>query len=229
MGEMGETATGTLQPATHALLKEHVVDELRGAIFRGTFPRGTRLREPALAAQFGVSRGPIRDALVVLEQEGLVVSEPRRGVRVAKLTRSDVEEIYEVRRALEIVAARRAAVRMTPPAAAGMRSIVERMGEHFDADDLIAVSHLDVSFHDSIFQVAASARLSEAWRALRSQVTLFLVSRNSFAETDRGIVVEEHKSIIEALEMADADLAEHRIRDHLFGAFDRLDEAMAAN
>ena len=97
-------ATAILTPAAAILLSDEVVDRLREAILRGLFAPGDRLREEQLAEALGVSRGPIRNALLQLEREGMVMRRRNRGAIVARLSRVDLEEVYSLRLAIEPVA-----------------------------------------------------------------------------------------------------------------------------
>src|SRR3712207_4131206 len=99
---------GVLTPAMKRSLSEDVADRLRDAIFRGSYKPGEPLREEQLAAMLDVSRGPVREALVQLEREGLVIVRRHRGATVARLSRADLEEVYSLRLALERLAMQRA-------------------------------------------------------------------------------------------------------------------------
>src|SRR5215217_3401375 len=98
-----------LTPTVKRSLADDVVDRLRNASFHGSFKPGEALREEQLAAMLDVSRGPVREALVQLEREGLVIVRRHRGATVARLSRSDLEEVYGLRLALERLAMQRAA------------------------------------------------------------------------------------------------------------------------
>src|SRR6476469_10949085 len=97
-----------LTPTVKRSLADDVVDRLRDAIFHGSFKPGEALREEQLAAMLDVSRGPVREALVQLEREGLVIVRRHRGATVARLSRRDLEEVYSLRLALERLAVQRA-------------------------------------------------------------------------------------------------------------------------
>ncbi|GAF50032.1 GntR family transcriptional regulator [Rhodococcus wratislaviensis] len=207
-------------------LRERVVAEIRQTILSGRAEPGAVLRETELADQLGVSRGPVRDALAVLEREGLVTSPPNRRARVAVLGLRDVEEIYSLRRALEVLAAQRAASNATDTDLHGMSQILSAMDSALERKDLVELSHLDASFHDRIYEASRHDRLYRAWADIRSQVTLFLVSRNMYAVTSRDIVIGEHEALLEALTARDADLLVRLTDQHLLGAYERLRDAM---
>lgn len=207
-------------------LHERVVAEIRQAILSGEIQPGAVLAETELAERLGVSRGPVRDALAVLEREGLVSSQPNRRARVAVLGLRDVEEIYSLRRSIEVLAAQRAASNITDVDLQSMRSILTRMDSALDRQDLVELSHLDASFHDHIYEASRHDRLYRTWASLRSQVTLFLISRNTNAATSREIVIDEHESLLEALTARNGDLLVRLTDQHLLGAYERLRDAL---
>jgi DNA-binding GntR family transcriptional regulator len=207
-------------------LRDGVVDKLRESILRGDRAPGDVLAETEIAARLGVSRGPVREALAVLEREGLVVSPPNRRARVVELGLRDIEEIYSMRRSLEQLAAQRAVRNITDGDLSGMRATLRDMAAAFDRRDLVELSLLDVAFHDHIYVASKHRRLQRAWADLRSQVVLFLVHRNTNALTSREVVVGEHGAIVDALANGDADRLTRLIEDHLLGAYERLRDSM---
>ena len=120
-----------VDPASQPKLWEYVLDSLRLQIFSGRFPPGTQLVEAELADRYKVSRGPIREALIYLEQEHLVIREPRRGAFVRGITENDVREIYGLRQVLESYAAELACDRLQPNHLERMQSCIDRMDRSF--------------------------------------------------------------------------------------------------
>jgi DNA-binding GntR family transcriptional regulator len=212
-----------LTPAIKRSLADDVVDRLRDAIFHGSFKPGEPLREEQLAAMLDVSRGPVREALVQLEREGLVLMRRHRGATVARLSRSDLEDVYSLRLALERLAIQRAARYATEQDFAAMEAVLAA----FD----IALSHgpsekevaeLDVRFHDLIYQAARHQRLYDCWANLKSQIYIFLLSRNVLDPDFREITVKSHAALLDALRTRDEARATTEIEDHLRGAYDRV-------
>ena len=203
-----------------------MVDELRRSILQGDRAPGDVLAETEIATRLGVSRGPVREALAVLEREGLVVSPPNRRARVVELGLRDIEEIYSMRGSLEALAAQRAVRNITDADLEGMRATLREMSVAFDRRDLVGMSRLDVAFHDHIYAASRHRRLQRAWADLRSQVVLFLVHRNTHALTSREVVVGEHEAIVAALVDRNADRLTRLIDDHLLGAYERLRDSM---
>lgn len=207
-------------------LGSHILRQVRDLILNGQVSPGDSLPETELAALFDVSRGPIRDAISALEREGLVVSEPRRRARVAVLREKDVEEIYSLRRSLEMLASERAARYATDSDFAEMRQILARMESELDDGDAIRLSHLDTAFHDVIYRAARHDRLYRVWTEVRSQVTFFLITRNKAAVSSKSRAIEEHHILLEAMVSRDPRRFAEATERHLLSAYERLSGTM---
>ncbi len=134
-----------IEPRT---LKENVTGILRQLIVEGTLPPGAEFNQAQIAEQLGVSRGPIREAIGQLEQEGLLQSVPYKGVVVTPLTRQYVEELYSVRTALELLALDRALDRMTDAEIDPLDTVVEEMRTVARSGDLARLVEIDLQFHE---------------------------------------------------------------------------------
>lgn len=216
-----------LAPPERRSLSADIADRLRSAIILGHFAPEEHLREVDLAERFQVSRGPVRDALALLEREGLVVSRRNRGVVVAGLTRRDIEEVYELRLALELLAVRHAAHRRTEDDLDAMATLLERLAQLGPSAHPASAAELDVEFHHCIYVAAKNQRLLSCWSLLRSQVFLFLVSRNVTSRDFSQILVAEHQHLRYLIMQREADEAANVIEAHLRGAYDRLVAARA--
>lgn len=212
-----------LTPTVKRSLADDVVDRLRNAIFHGSFKPGEALREEQLAAMLDVSRGPVREALVQLEREGLVIVRRHRGATVARLSRSDLEDVYSLRLALERLAIQRAARLATEQDFAAMEAVL------IDFDIALSrgpsekeIAELDVRFHDLIYQAARHQRLYDCWANLKAQIYIFLLSRNVVDPDFREITVKSHAALLDALRTRDETRATTEIEDHLRGAYDRV-------
>lgn len=212
-----------LTPAAKRTLAEDIADRMREAIIRGQFAPGQRLREEQLATSLEVSRGPVREALILLEHEHLVVVRRNRGAIVAHLTEQDLEEVYSLRIAIERLAARWAAARATDDDLDHVQEMLEEfksalegpVGEHDAAE-------LDVRFHDAIYRAAHHRRLYAAWSSLRPQVRVFLLRRNIANPDWRPLMVSGHQVILDTLKARDAAAAEDAIASHVSAAYDRI-------
>jgi DNA-binding GntR family transcriptional regulator len=214
-----QRSTLTLPPK-HTLT-EDVTEQLRDAIFRGHFTPGQRLSEEQLARTLGVSRGPIREAFIRLEREGLISSQANRRSIVAHLSHRDLEEVYTIRLALE-----RLAVQYTVHDA--QASDFEAMEANTQAlEDAVArgiteqeAARLDIGFHDLIYRAARHQHVLDAWLNIRSQVYLFLLSRNLANPDFRDrVIVRGHSDILDALKKRDEKRAVRAIEEHLRSAY----------
>jgi DNA-binding GntR family transcriptional regulator len=196
---------------THLTIQQAVADAVRTRIIRGELPAGERIDQDALAAEFSVSRMPVRVALRQLGAEGFVTIVPHRGAIVTALSPSEVEEIYEIRAALEGVAARHASQELTDADLAGLRSILAQMRNQQDIDRWVA---LNADFHDMINRASQRPRLLELIQRFREQsqpyIRLYVQRLHKSAQARK-----EHKAIVDALAARDPDAAEAAVRAHL--------------
>lgn len=212
-----------LMPTVKRSLADDVVDRLRDAIFHGSFKPGEALREEQLAAMLDVSRGPVREALVQLEREGLVLVRRHRGATVARLSRTDVEDVYSLRLALERLAIQRATRYATEQDFAAMEVVLAAFNVAISrGPSEKEVAELDVRFHDLIYQAARHQRLYDCWANLKSQIYIFLLSRNVVDPDFREITVKSHAALLEAIRTRDEARATTEIEAHLRGAYDRV-------
>jgi DNA-binding GntR family transcriptional regulator len=212
-----------LTPTVKRSLADDVVDRLRDAIFHGSFKPGEALREEQLAAMLDVSRGPVREALVQLEREGLVIVRRHRGATVARLSRSDLEDVYSLRLALERLAIQRAARYATEQDFTAMEAVLLAFDVALSrGPSEKEVAELDVRFHDLIYQAARHQRLYDCWANLKSQIYIFLLSRNVADPDFRAVTVKAHADLLTAIRTRDEDRATIEIEDHLRGAYERV-------
>ncbi len=201
-------------------LGDDAADLVREAIFDGRFPPGAPLREIELAEQLGVSRGSVRDGLAVLAREGLIRTGWHQPTTVIEIASEDVEEVYALREALDGLAARTAQPRIGDSEVSQLLDLVDEMAAEVDGrGDATALVHLDITFHDTIYAIAANQRLTSAWQAVRSQVHLFQLRRvrDGYLPYRDG-VVREHREIVELLQGADQRAVEEVAREHVAAA-----------
>jgi DNA-binding GntR family transcriptional regulator len=214
-----------LTPARRMSLGEDVADRLRQAILLGELSPGQHLREEELADRLDVSRGPVRDAFVLLEREGLVRSLRHRGVTVVELTRNDLNEIYTLRSALEPLATTLAIERATPADLAEIEQALNDMVAAISGNRKITerdAADLDVSFHDAIYRAAHHERLYVAWSQIRLPTYWFLLSRNVASSDWRQSMVSGHTQILKTIRSGDDDAAVTAIKEHISFAYDRI-------
>jgi len=171
-----------------------VTERLRAAIVNGSLKPGSQLSEVELANTFGVSRGPVREALQRLVQEGLLLSEPHRGVFIPVLTDDDVLDIYLAREALESAAIRSIVANDTSAAASEtLDQYVTGMEKAEAAGDWEAVGNFDLEFHVALVEASGSQRLQRMFSTVISETRLCLGALTA-ADT-RSDLVQEHRQI----------------------------------
>jgi DNA-binding GntR family transcriptional regulator len=216
-----ELLSESLLPARRSL-SDDVVDRLRAAIVRGVFVPSQRLSEVALAEALGVSRGPIREAFALLEREGLLKLEPHRRARVTSPSMNDIDEIYQLRVALERLAIDRACTYADDADMSALNEIVERLRDATKRADVVAVVEHDVRFHDLIYVAAKHQRLYQSWSLLRPQIETFLISRSADTGSYLGKAVREHAAILDIIRARERTAAIAMIEDHIHSAYERL-------
>jgi DNA-binding GntR family transcriptional regulator len=213
---------GELDFSSRRSLSEDVVDRLRNMIVRGVFDGGQHLSEAVLAETFEVSRGPIREAFVALEREGLVKLERHRGARVTILSQPDIDEIYTLRTSLERLAVERAVRVADEEDFAAMSEAVDELRRAVKAADVHRVVELDVHFHDLIYRAAHHNRLYLAWSTLRPQIETFLHTRSADSKNYLTKAVREHSELRDVIRSKSKRNATAMIETHLRSAYERL-------
>jgi DNA-binding GntR family transcriptional regulator len=186
---------------------------LQGAIVDGRLSPGTRLSVPALAAQLGVSRSPVREALTRLLSDGLAVQVPHRGAVVAQLDLADLLPVYELREVLEGLAARLAAAQITAADETRMR---EALADHVaaaDRDDRQAATAADVAFHTAVRETAGNAELEKMLGGIQARIRVAM--RTTMITEGPPQAVADHRKILDAIAAKDPDRAERYARDHI--------------
>jgi DNA-binding GntR family transcriptional regulator len=203
-----------LSPAiAHQSLKEAVLERLRHGIVEGLCRPGTHLVEQALATEMGVSRGPVREALAQLEQEGLVSILPRRGAVVTELSLRQAWEMYTLRGHLEGLAARFAHDHWTPGHSARMKQVLARMATLGPADWLPAVE-LDREFHGLILEASQNHTLIQVYRSMDTQVVACFLAVKRRLNTVPTQMAARHGALAEALLNGDFHRAEILAMEH---------------
>lgn len=195
-------------------LREIVFETLREAIITGVLKPGERLMEVQLAEEMGVSRTPVREAIRKLELENFVVMVPRKGAYVADISTKDIVDVYEIRAALESLAAGLAAERITDEELEELQRILVQNAESQSLEDLIAV---DTKFHDVLYRASRNERLVQIISNLREQIQRFrsttLASPGRIKNT-----LEEHKKIVDAVSERNILLAQQLAQEHIDNA-----------
>ncbi|MEW5954540.1 MAG: GntR family transcriptional regulator [Bacillota bacterium] len=195
-------------------VRDKVYQQLRQAVLKGGLKPGDRLIERKLAEQLKVSRTPVREAIRMLELEGLVSHIPRIGVVVARIDDQEVYEIYRIRAVLEGLASRMAAERIEPPRLQELTALLEQIEACAAGGDLIRLEKLHREFNDSIYRTAGSPRLYTMITSLTDYITRY--ARVGYAHPGRlAEATREHRQLVEAIKLRDGDLAERVAREHI--------------
>jgi DNA-binding GntR family transcriptional regulator len=180
-----------------------ITSQMRDRILDGTYPPGTQMNEVELATRFATSRGPVREALQRLVQDGLLLSAPHKGITVRAMTAEDLDDLYFARSALERAAVLRLTSRGAPAALiATLEQDVRRMALAVEESRWVDVSAADLSFHIHIVEAAGSERLSAMYATLADQTRLGL---NIMLGTYKGRtdLVDEHMELLKLLGAGD--------------------------
>lgn len=198
-------------------LRELVFESLREAIITGRLRPGERMMEIQMAEEMGVSRTPVREAIRKLELEGLVVMIPRKGAYVAGLSLKDIADVFEIRGALEGLAAELAAERITDEEQDEMERYLVMIAEYIEAGDIEKVVEIDTDFHTLLYKCSRNSRLSQIISNLREQIQRFRTTSLSYPGRMKT-ALEEHRKIVEALAARDGELARRIAQEHIENA-----------
>ena len=216
MGEPGE-----LEPVNRESTAAIIADQLRSAIMYGSFPPGTQMAEAELAGRLGVSRGPLREAMQRLVQEGLLRSERHRGLFVTTLDVEDVHDIYAARTAVERAACLLILRRDPKEAAERLGEVHARMVSAAGVADLRALSDADLSFHETLVEVSGSLRLERMARTLLIETRMCMAAlEKKYREPTE--LVEEHGEIVDAIQAVDEKRLLTVLDAHMADAVARL-------
>lgn len=211
-------------------LVESIADELRRRTIAGVYRAGERLTEEALTRELGVSRPPLREAMRLLQQEGLLKAEPRRGVVVTPLTADDVREIYSLRHALEDLAIELAVPIQHESQLGPMLAALADMRRSVRRRDRTALTLDNFRFHQSLVRMAGHARLQRAYDSLMAQLQMCMSLNLRFRESLSGNlrdVVARHGRLVDLIRAGDAQAVKRALAEHGDRAFlERLDELL---
>lgn len=195
-------------------LRDVVFNTLRKAILKGELKPGERLMEIALAQRLGVSRTPVREAMRKLELEGLVVMIPRRGAQVANITEKDLNDVLEVRIALENLSIQKACSCMTEEELEKLKEAALKFESMTENGNLVRLAEADVEFHEVIYQSSDNRRLNQVLNNLREQIYRYRVEYLK-DEATRKTLVKEHEEIYEAIRARDVKKAQEIAYRHI--------------
>lgn len=197
--------------------------EIRKLIVSGELAPGDKLNEPPLAERLGISRPPLREALRTLESEGLLEQSPRRGYRVVSMTETDINEIYSLRRALEMFALDYLFAKKDPSTYAALDPIMKAMRSAAKRGDQAAIVQTNIDFHTALVDAAGHRRLSDTYRSLMLQMQLCMAANVRNEARTKGDLTkgcDRHAELLACLRSGDPqrirrEFEEHGERDYL--------------
>ena len=195
-------------------LRDVVFNTLREAILRGDLVPGERLMELQLASKLGVSRTPIREAIRMLEQEGLAITIPRKGASVAGMTEKDMQDVLEIREALDELAVRIACEKITDEQLKRLVDAKDLFETSTRTGDVKKIAEADVSFHDVIYEATGNPKLESMLNNLREQVYRYRVEYIKDPK-NYPVLIREHEAILLALKERNVKKAEIAMHEHV--------------
>ena len=196
-------------------LRDVVFNTLRGEILKGEMKPRERLMEIHLADRLGVSRTPIREAIRMLELEGLVTMVPRRGAQVAQISEKGLKDVLEVRRALDALAMELACGRITQEEIRELRMACDRFREATKTEDPVQIAKADVALHDRIVQASRNDKLIQMVGNLSQQIYRYRLEYIKDASR-HGRLIEEHEEIYRCISTRDQEAGAKAIRMHIY-------------
>jgi len=200
-------------------LADLVQAELEQLILQGRFAPGDKLTEAALAAQLGVSRGPLREAFRRLEEAGLVRTEKNRGVFVRSLPIDEVLEIFEVRAMMDQAIGRKLAQTLATAQVRELRRMADEMDRAAKAGDADAFHATNLQFHDRLLVLADNQKLAATYRKLTKELTLH--RRHNLSAESMLMFAREHRQIVKAIAAGDAEAAGEAMYRHVMNSRER--------
>ena len=201
-----------------------IADQLRELIVQGAFRPGQQVNESALASQLSTSRGPLREALQRLCQEGILVSKRNRSVFVLELSTQDVKEIYAVREAVELAAANTlldSAAEQVADTCRELKGIIRNMAKQVASSDWQAIARLDMQFHTAFVSGTGNTRLIRIYETLAAESRMCILSLEvAYPRID--VLVQEHQQILDLLEARDRSGLQQAIKRHMQKAVEDL-------
>ena len=214
-------------PIPRKSLTDELVERLRDEIIEGTLRAGERVPEAEICARYGVSRTPLREALKVLAAEGLVTLALNRGATVARISASDIEELFPIIGALEALAGRQAAARASDRDVERIEALHRQMVARYEAEDWVGYSKLNRRIHEAIFEIADNQALAALYQQLLVRIhAVRFVARKSPQRWREAI--EDHVRMLDALRARDGGALARILEAHLQHKADSVQEALAA-
>lgn len=208
---------------TNGTLSAQAEQYILRSIFNGRLKQGERINETELASKLGISRNPIREALRVLSQQGVIVTIPRRGTFVRELSRSYIDELFSFRRVVEGFAIQLAVKTVTDEGIRQLEDIVRAMEAAADRGDEAALVENDFRFHVAICELSGNGHAKRAVLQIRAEVEMAISMAKQRFETLHDAALD-HWPIVEAMRSKDEQNAIKAVKYHIDDAWNRLTE-----
>ncbi len=220
---MNAVLKSTIELLQSSSLTTLVQQEIERAILVGEYEPGSKLIEATLAEKMGVSRGPVREAFRMLEEAGLVRTEKNRGVFVRDIAIGEAVEIFDLRAVMDELVGRQLATNITPVQTKALKGLVEAMEKSVKAQDARGYHLQNLHFHDQLVEMAGNRKLTEIYRKLIKELSLF--RRLNLADGWlMPISANEHRLIVKAIASGDADTAGRAMFNHVMESKERTIE-----
>jgi DNA-binding GntR family transcriptional regulator len=213
----------TLHKKDYIPFREQAYDKIKGMILKGRFSPGERITELQLCDYLGISRTPVRESIRRLAAEGLVEVNPKDGTRITELKKNDIDEIYEIRAALESLAAEKAVSRMTEKELGMLEKLLHESKKAYSKNEFLRMAQINTKFHNLISKGSKNKRLFKLIDTLCTNVT---AHRALILETAGGAKesITEHEAILNALMRRDRTAVSEAVFNHVLRAKDILME-----
>lgn len=204
----------TLESDNFSPLRDLVFKSLRKAIIQGKLEPGRRLMENTVAKKLGVSRTPVREAIRMLELEGLVTMEPRCGAMVSSITRKEMKDVLELRCNLDAFSVKLAMERMKPDFISKLKDANRKLSNAITTGDVVAIADADVAFHEIIYDATENSRLEQTLNALNEHTYRY---RLEYLKNDQNhpLIVSEHDQIISLMSASKVREAQDAMIKHI--------------
>lgn len=205
----------TVQPVPRELLSESVYKSLKASILNGELRPGERIRELELSRLFNTSQGPVREALKLLEQEGLVTREPYKGTFISQITREEVNEVYALRILIESIAVKRFIDRATEADIAILQESIDVMQQAAAKDDVPTLVEYDMMFHQHICRMSGSNVLFQIWMIIHGKTRLASALANRFHIKRLDEIAGMHQPLLDSIVAKQGDRALDLVNSHI--------------
>ncbi|MGW1680209.1 GntR family transcriptional regulator [Saccharopolyspora sp. NPDC002376] len=216
-------SSGLDSPVGNVRLSEQVYERLKTAITSGELQPGTRLGEQEIAARMSVSQSPVREALLRLTRERMVIQMPRRGSYVAEISQDEARHAYQVRIPLERLAAELACRKSDPELVSGLQTDLELLRAAATNDDLLGMVEADASFHRRVWRAGGNPLLPEIWAMLEGCMRGFTVISNRLYYPNLSYIAETHAPLVDVIASGDAERAAQLFEEHAVTVWQRIE------